>query len=152
MCVCVCLGGFRPSIEEVPPSPVSRTSSVSVLEEEDVPEVTEVSSSDDLRPLHTSPDPSCGAEVRNVQMDGGLLIWIMNANITTQWVIWCFRACSASTCWKLKIWLLKTRWWEEWWRGRATRMSRFISETQPLRVMWSRRTSTPSGTRCMRWV
>uniref|UniRef100_A0A673GRQ3 Zinc finger CCCH domain-containing protein 10-like n=1 Tax=Sinocyclocheilus rhinocerous TaxID=307959 RepID=A0A673GRQ3_9TELE len=53
------------SIEEVPPSPVSRTSSVSVPEEEEVPEVTEVpevSSSDDLRPLHTSPDPSFGAE------------------------------------------------------------------------------------------
>ncbi|XP_043097609.1 extended synaptotagmin-1 isoform X1 [Puntigrus tetrazona] len=52
-------------IEEVPPSPVSRTSSVSVPEEEDVPEVPEVpevSSSDDLRPLHTSPDPSFGAE------------------------------------------------------------------------------------------
>ncbi|XP_016141337.1 extended synaptotagmin-1-like [Sinocyclocheilus grahami] len=53
------------SIKEVPPSPVSRTSSVSVPEEEEVPEVTEVpevSSSDDLRPLHTSPDPSFGAE------------------------------------------------------------------------------------------
>uniref|UniRef100_A0A8C1K0H4 Extended synaptotagmin-like protein 1b n=1 Tax=Cyprinus carpio TaxID=7962 RepID=A0A8C1K0H4_CYPCA len=55
----------KSSIEEVPPSPVSRTSSVSVPEEEEVPEVTEVpevSSSDDLRPLHTSPDPSFGAE------------------------------------------------------------------------------------------
>ncbi|XP_016367749.1 extended synaptotagmin-1-like [Sinocyclocheilus rhinocerous] len=53
------------SFEEVPPSPVSRTSSVSVPEEEEVPEVTEdpeVSSSDDLRPLHTIPDPSFGAE------------------------------------------------------------------------------------------
>uniref|UniRef100_A0A671SQU8 Extended synaptotagmin-1-like n=1 Tax=Sinocyclocheilus anshuiensis TaxID=1608454 RepID=A0A671SQU8_9TELE len=53
------------SIKEVPPSPVSRTSPVSVPEEEEVPEVTEVpevSSSDDLRPLHTSPDPSFGAE------------------------------------------------------------------------------------------
>ncbi|KAF4112569.1 hypothetical protein G5714_007364 [Onychostoma macrolepis] len=53
----------KSSIEEVPPSPVSRTSSVSVPEEEEVPEVTEVpevSSSDDLRPLHTSPDPSFG--------------------------------------------------------------------------------------------
>uniref|UniRef100_A0A673L4Z0 Extended synaptotagmin-like protein 1b n=1 Tax=Sinocyclocheilus rhinocerous TaxID=307959 RepID=A0A673L4Z0_9TELE len=42
-----------------------RTSSVSVPEEEEVPEVTEdpeVSSSDDLRPLHTIPDPSFGAE------------------------------------------------------------------------------------------
>uniref|UniRef100_A0A673L553 Extended synaptotagmin-like protein 1b n=1 Tax=Sinocyclocheilus rhinocerous TaxID=307959 RepID=A0A673L553_9TELE len=41
------------------------TSSVSVPEEEEVPEVTEdpeVSSSDDLRPLHTIPDPSFGAE------------------------------------------------------------------------------------------
>ncbi|XP_052414465.1 extended synaptotagmin-1 [Carassius gibelio] len=55
----------KSSIEEVPPSPVSRTSSVSVPEEEEVPEVTEVpevSSSDDLRPLHTSPDPSFGAK------------------------------------------------------------------------------------------
>uniref|UniRef100_A0A9J8DCY8 Extended synaptotagmin-like protein 1b n=1 Tax=Cyprinus carpio carpio TaxID=630221 RepID=A0A9J8DCY8_CYPCA len=55
----------KSSIEEVPPSPVSRTSSVSVPEEEEVPEVTEVpevSNSDDLRPLHTSPDPSFGAE------------------------------------------------------------------------------------------
>ncbi|KAL1272374.1 hypothetical protein QQF64_028236 [Cirrhinus molitorella] len=61
----------KSSIEEVPPSPVSRTSSVSVPEEEEVPKVTEVpevpevpevSSSDDLRPLHTSPDLSFGAE------------------------------------------------------------------------------------------
>ncbi|XP_067316530.1 extended synaptotagmin-1 isoform X2 [Pseudorasbora parva] len=52
----------KSSIEEVPPSPVSRTSSVSVPEEEEVPEVTEVSSSVDLRPLHTSPDPSFGTE------------------------------------------------------------------------------------------
>ncbi|KAG1925808.1 extended synaptotagmin-1, partial [Pimephales promelas] len=52
----------KSSIEEVPPSPVSRTSSVSVPEEEEFPEVTEVSSSDDLRPLHTSPDPCFGTE------------------------------------------------------------------------------------------
>ncbi|XP_056316517.1 extended synaptotagmin-1 isoform X1 [Danio aesculapii] len=52
----------KSSIEEVPPSPVSRTSSVSVPEEEEAPEVTQVSSSDDLRPLHTSPDPSFARE------------------------------------------------------------------------------------------
>ncbi|CAM4628625.1 unnamed protein product [Leuciscus chuanchicus] len=52
----------KSSIEEVPPSPVSRTSSVSVPEEEEFPEVPEVSSSDDLRPLHTSPDPSFGTK------------------------------------------------------------------------------------------
>uniref|UniRef100_A0A8C1DE37 Extended synaptotagmin-like protein 1b n=1 Tax=Cyprinus carpio carpio TaxID=630221 RepID=A0A8C1DE37_CYPCA len=52
----------KSSFEEVPPSPVSRTSSVSVPEKEEVTEVPEVSSSDDLRPLHTSPDPSFGAE------------------------------------------------------------------------------------------
>ncbi|KAK9973730.1 hypothetical protein ABG768_024439 [Culter alburnus] len=52
----------KSSIEEVPPSPVSRTSSVSVPEEEEIPEVAEVSSSDDLQPLHTSPDPSFGTE------------------------------------------------------------------------------------------
>ncbi|XP_026068796.1 extended synaptotagmin-1 isoform X1 [Carassius auratus] len=52
----------KSSFEEVPPSPVSRTSSVSVPEEEEVPKVTDVSRSDDLRPLHTSPDPSFGAE------------------------------------------------------------------------------------------
>lgn len=74
MCVCVCLGGFRSSIEEVPPSPVSRTSSVSVPEEEEFPEVTEVSSSDDLRPLHTSPDPSFGTKVRNIRLtDDGIV-------------------------------------------------------------------------------
>uniref|UniRef100_A0A8C2JYK9 Extended synaptotagmin-like protein 1b n=1 Tax=Cyprinus carpio TaxID=7962 RepID=A0A8C2JYK9_CYPCA len=39
-----------------------RTSSVSVPEKEEVTEVPEVSSSDNLRPLHTSPDPSFGAE------------------------------------------------------------------------------------------
>lgn len=78
-CVSVCLRGFRSSIEEVPPSPVSRTSSVSVLEEEEVPEVTEVSSSDDLRPLHTSPDPSFGTEVKNIR----LLKWLGNANTPT---------------------------------------------------------------------
>uniref|UniRef100_A0A8C1ZVF0 Extended synaptotagmin-like protein 1b n=1 Tax=Cyprinus carpio TaxID=7962 RepID=A0A8C1ZVF0_CYPCA len=64
----------------VPPSPVSRTSSVSVPEKEEVTEVPEVSSSDDLRPLHTSPDPSFGAEVRNVKMDGRLLIWLIKFN------------------------------------------------------------------------
>ncbi|XP_073708690.1 extended synaptotagmin-1-like [Garra rufa] len=55
----------KSSFEEVPPSPVSRTSSVSVPEEVEFPEVTEVpevSSSDDLLPLHTSPDPGFGAE------------------------------------------------------------------------------------------
>uniref|UniRef100_A0A8C1ZSP9 Extended synaptotagmin-like protein 1b n=1 Tax=Cyprinus carpio TaxID=7962 RepID=A0A8C1ZSP9_CYPCA len=57
----------KSSFEEVPPSPVSRTSSVSVPEKEEVTEVPEVSSSDDLRPLHTSPDPSFGAEVRNLK-------------------------------------------------------------------------------------
>uniref|UniRef100_A0A8C2JZF1 Extended synaptotagmin-like protein 1b n=1 Tax=Cyprinus carpio TaxID=7962 RepID=A0A8C2JZF1_CYPCA len=50
------------TVLRVPPSPVSRTSSVSVPEKEEVTEVPEVSSSDNLRPLHTSPDPSFGAE------------------------------------------------------------------------------------------
>ncbi|XP_051568880.1 extended synaptotagmin-1 [Myxocyprinus asiaticus] len=55
----------KSSAEVVPESPVTVTSSVSVPEEEssaEVPQVTEVSSSDDLRPLRTSPDPSFGTE------------------------------------------------------------------------------------------
>jgi len=50
---------------------------VSVPEEEEFPEVTEVSSSDDLRPLHTSPDPGFGTEVRNIRLMA-LLIWLIN--------------------------------------------------------------------------
>ncbi|XP_051563285.1 uncharacterized protein LOC127446426 isoform X3 [Myxocyprinus asiaticus] len=55
----------KSSAEVVPESPVTVTSSVSVTEEESsgkVPQVIEVSSSDDLRPLCTSPDPSFGTE------------------------------------------------------------------------------------------
>lgn len=58
---------------------------MSVPEEEEVPEVTEVSSSDDLRPLHTSPDPSFGTEVRNIRLKIliRLLIWLINAKTST---------------------------------------------------------------------
>ncbi|XP_051996700.1 extended synaptotagmin-1-like [Xyrauchen texanus] len=55
----------KSSADVIPESPVTVTSSVSVPEEESsakVPQVTEVSSSDDLRPLRTSPDPSFGTE------------------------------------------------------------------------------------------
>lgn len=60
------------------------------------------------------------------------------------------RGCWGSSCWRLRVWLLRTPWW--WWRVRATRTPRSASERLRSRATWSRRTSTPSGTRCMRCV
>ncbi|TRY55276.1 hypothetical protein DNTS_015755 [Danionella cerebrum] len=54
---------LKSSIEEVPPPTLSKMSSVSVPEEENnVPEISEVSTRVNLQPLHTTPDPSFAAQ------------------------------------------------------------------------------------------
>lgn len=151
---------FRSAAVDTPPAETVASLEISA-EDLDIKEITpavveemvkEAPTPVAVQPPHTSPKPSFASEVSLCSKPIKLKREIKKTFVCTHTISVFDRDCWESSCWRPKIWLLKTTWWVVWWKERVTPMPKSVLESLRSRAAWSKRISTQCGMRCMMCV